>query len=336
MKKLLVLVLLALAAMPVMASEISDLLLSSTGTLYTISSEVPEPGTSDASVVLVLTERQGDVTKREIVPASNVRGAHLNGLLGYDAESGTLFVFWMQHFGYLYNELFFVTRNSEGQWSEPSSFGMPHNDRQNLRIAITHKVFDADNGEKVSGLTVHAAWWEFDTRTGHWAAQYLMLPIENGNVKDISQLDLDGFLASDTSTNTPNAEASVFPHPLLTTSAQQDSVVLVFANAYSGGLSQVRITPTRGIAAEGRIRIPVGKRETGYRTPQLPVAANATLQGVFGTRDLTAMYTIEDGALRYVMLQPEGWSQSKTITLDEQVTSNVAVSALRRMVAEQQ
>jgi hypothetical protein len=337
MKKLLVLVLLALAALPALAGEISDLLLSSTGTLYTISSEVPEPGTSEASMVLVLTERNGEVTKREIVPASNARGAHLNGLLGYDAESGTLFVFWIQHFGYLYNELFFVARNSEGHWSEPSSFGLPHNSRQNLRIAITRKVADSDGGEPTTGLTVHATWWEFDNRTGHWGAQYLMLPIEDGEVKDGSQLDLNEFLAGNTDLDASQAaDPSVIAHPLLTSTAKQDSVILVFANEHTGRLSQVRITPTRGIAAEGRIRIPVGKRELGYRAPMLPVTADAKLDGVFDDRGLSAVYTIDNGILRYAMRHQEGWAEAKSISLDDQVTSNVAVGALQRMVAEQQ
>ena len=336
MKKLLVLVLLVLAATPLAAAEISDVLLSSTGTLYTISSEVPEAGTSEASMVLVLTERHGEVTKSEVVPASNVRGTHLNGLLGYDAESGTLFVFWIQHFGYLYNELYFVARDSEGHWSEPSSFGLPHNNRQNLRIAITRKVADSDGGEPTNGLTVHATWWEFDNRTGHWGAQYLMLPIENGAVRDGSQLDLGGFLSGNVDADAPEADPSVLQHPLLTTSSKQDSVILVFANPHSGLLSQVRITPTRGIAAEGRIRIPVGKRELGYRAPMLPVAANAHLDGVFNDRGLAAVYTVDDGILRYAMRNEEGWAEAKSITLDEQITSSTAVGALRRLVAEHQ
>jgi hypothetical protein len=335
MKKLLVL--LALVALPLSAAtEISDILLSSSGTLYTIASEAPAiDSPSEAARHLVVTERNGDVTRREIVPASMVRGTHLNGLLGYDSQSGTLFVFWIQHFGYLYNQLLFCTRDKEGHWSEATSFGSPYNFRENLRIAVTHKVADPDGGEPTEGLTVHATWWEFDTQTGREAAQYRMLPIENGRVVDASEVNLDEFLAYTSATNSPDADPSVLKHPLLSASREQNSVVLVYADAQTGSFSQVRITPTRGISAEGRIRIPVGKRETGFRAPQLIVGANARLEGVFGEHGRTAMYTVGDGALHYAMLHGEGWSEPHAIAIDEQVTSEAALNALRRMVAEQ-
>lgn len=335
MKKLLVLVLLCFAATPLFAAaEISDILLSSTGTLYTISSETPAAGEqSESAAYLVLTERTGDVTKREIVPASNVRGSHFNALLGYDAESGTLFVFWIQHFGYLYNQLLFCTRDSDGTWSEASSFGSPYNFRQNLRIAVTRKVADAEGGDPQDGLTVHATWWEFDTHTGREAAQYRMLPIENGRVVDASDVNLDEFLAPDTKSNSPDADPTVLKHPLLTSSPQQDHVVLVFGNPRSGAFSKVRITPTRGIALEGRIRIPVGKRENGFPAPKFTVDSESRLEGVFGSS--TALYTVSEGLLRYVMLGAEGWSEERRVALDEQITGSAAISALRRMVAEQ-
>ena len=336
MKKLLVA--LVLVATPLSAAtQISDILLSSTGTLYTIASEKPAEGSgSEASMHLVLTERTGDVTKTEIVPASKVRGTHLNSLLGYDSESGTLFVFWIQHFGYLYNELLLCTRDRNGNWSDATSFGSPYNYRENLRIAFTQKVTDPESKTPMHGLTVHVTWWEFDSQTGREAAQYRMLPIVDGRVVDAVDVNLDEFLAYDMSTNTPDADPTVLKHPLLSTARDQNSVVLVFADARSGSFSQVRITPTRGVAAEGRIRIPVGKRETGYQAPRLSIAGESRLEGVFGEQGRTAFYTISKDGLRYVMLRANGWSEPRTITLDEQITSTAALSALHRMLAEQQ
>jgi hypothetical protein len=337
MKKLAVLVLLVLVAAPLSAAnEISDMLLSSTGTLYTISSEKPAADSaSQATEYLVLTERRGEETKREIVKPSDVRGTHLNSLLGYDAESGTLFVFWIQHFGFLYNQLLFATRDSNGNWSEASTFGSPYNYRENLRIAVTRKVADPRGLQPTDGLTVHATWWEFDSRTGRQAAQYRMLPIVDGRVVDASELNLDEFLPYTLDTNNPDADPTVLKHPLLQTSPQQDSVSLVFGNLHSGSFSKVRITPTRGVVVEGRIRIPVGKREGGFKAPQIGVSADARLEGVFGDHGQTALYTLSPSMLQYVMLGAEGWSEPHTVTLDEQITGSAAVSALHRMVAEQ-
>lgn len=335
MKKLLILLAL-LVALPLSAgTEISDILLSSSGTLYTVASEVPPADAkSDALMYLVLTERNGDTTKREVVPATNVRGAHLNALLGHDAKSGTLFVFWTLHFGYQYHELLFCTRDRDGNWSAPSTFGSAYNERLNLRIAVTNKVTNPEGGDPVDGLTVHATWWEYDTQ-GRQAAKYRMLPIENGQVKDASDLNLSEFLAYDTVNNTPNANPALLKQPLLSSSAKQDSVLLVFANTQSGAFSQVRITPTLQVGAEGRIRIPVGKREKGYKAPDLNVEADSRLEGVFDDHGLKAMYAINDSAMHYVTPTVEGWSESRTVALDEQISSNTAVSALRKMVSEQ-
>jgi hypothetical protein len=244
-------------------------------------------------------------------------------------------VFWTQHFGFLYNQLLFCTRDANGNWSETMSFGSPYNYRENLRIALTRKVAHPDGGEATNGLTIHATWWEFDTQTGRESAQYRMLSIENGRLIDAAQVDLDQFLPHDTTTDTPDADPTVLKHPLLSASREQDSVVLVFADERTGAFSQVRFTPTRGIVAEGRIRIPVGKRETGYRAPQLNIGSNSRLEGVFGEHGRTAFYTVGEGVLRYVMMRPNGWSEPRTITIDEQITSNAALTALKRMVAEQ-
>ena len=62
--------------------------------------------------------------RREIVPATMERGKHINPVLGYDAESGTLFVFWILPRSH-YNQLLFVTRDSAGNWSAPTSSALP-------------------------------------------------------------------------------------------------------------------------------------------------------------------------------------------------------------------
>ncbi|HYC58477.1 MAG TPA: hypothetical protein VEK79_02830, partial [Thermoanaerobaculia bacterium] len=183
------------------------------------------------------------------------------------------------------------------------------------------------------GLTVHATWWELDAYTGRQAAQYRMMPIENGRVVDPTDVDLNEFLSFQPTPNVSEADPSVLKHPLLFASPEQDSVTLVFANWRSGNFSKVRITPTRGIALDGRIRIPVGKRETGFPAPtRFAVDSSSRLDGIFGNR--TAFYTTSDGLLRYVMLGAEGWSEERSVTLDEHIDDRAAVSALQRMIAE--
>jgi hypothetical protein len=331
MKKLLVL--LALFALPLFAgtAEVREVLLTSGGELYSIASEAPPEGTSDATMHLVLTERRGDQSIREIVPATTERGQHVNPLLGYDSETGTLFVFWIQHLGSLYNQLLFVTRDSSGRWSEPTEFGSPYNYRENLRVAMTHKVAGPDGTSSV-GLSIHATWWEFDTRTALESAQYRMLTIESGHVTDVAELDLGQFIDKDR-TGAQDIDRTVLKYPMLTTSSTQDSVLLTFGAFETRSFSDVRITPQ--IKAEGRLRVPIGKRDSSFSAPRLRMAADSVLEGVFSDKSTLAFYTTIDNALHYTILKNGQWSEARVIALDEQITSSAAVSALRKMVTEQ-
>ena len=208
------------------------MILSPTGTLYTISSEVPAADSeSKASKHLVVTARRGDEIRREIVPASTESGSHTNGLLGYDPESGTMFVFWVQHFGFLYNQLLFCARDSDGTWSEATAFGSPYNYRENLRVAVTRKVTD-DNGEQTAALSIHATWWELSTSTGTASAQYWMLSDRKrpGRRCDRSRSARVRRSVRRAGTRPEDVDPNVFKHPQIVSSPQQDSVSLVFGD----------------------------------------------------------------------------------------------------------
>jgi hypothetical protein len=334
MKRLLVL--LGLLALPLFAAatESTEVLLTSAGDLFSIASEAPAEGSaSQATMHLVLTEQRNDQIVREIVPATMERGKHTNPLLGYDDESGTLFVFWIQHVGAIYNQLFFATRDRDGSWSAPTEFGNPYNVRENLRVAMTRKVTGADDASSEAGLSIHATWWEFDTRTRRESAQYHMLSIENGRVVDVAELDLGQFVDHKVF-GVAGFEASTLKHPMIASSSKQDSVLLTFGSVDTGSFTQVRITPK--FKGEARLRVPGGKRVGGFGAPRMAVNAGSSLEGVFSeTSNTLALYTVVEGAVRYAILNNEQWSETRSIVLDERVSSSLAISALKKMVAEQ-
>lgn len=336
MKKLLLTLALLVFPLTAAATELSDMILSSTGTLFTISSEAPAAGSeSHASMQLVLTERHGDTIKREVVPATTISGSHTNGLLGYDPESGTMFVFWVQHVGIRYNQLLFAARDRDGQWSEATTFGSPLNYRENLRVAITRKVVDED-GQITAALSLHATWWEFNTATGAESPQYWMLPIEDGKVVDPTDVDLDEFIDPFVASGGADLDPSVFRHPQILSSTDQDNVSLVFGDPAARRFLRVRFTPTKGVRAEGRLRVPVGRGDGGFKAPQFRVAADGRMDGVFGARNRVAFYTVVDKHLEYVILNEGQWSDRMVIALDQQISESAAVGALHRMITEQQ
>ncbi|MGN6186728.1 MAG: hypothetical protein ACTHQM_24090 [Thermoanaerobaculia bacterium] len=335
MKKLLLFV--ALLSLPVIASA-GDTLLTPTGTLFTIDTEVtsgPVDITTVADSHLFLTLRQGTETKKEMIPATLVDGSHTDATMAYDADSGMLFVFWIHSKSITGSELLFASRDANGAWSEPTQFGGRVFDlRKNLRIAVTRKYYDEDEKVLRSGISVHAAWWEWDTHLGEWFAQYQMLTIVNGVVAEApAALDLREIARADMEPATETVTSDALSQPLLFTSPKQDSVLVVFGDEKTQKIHEVRVNPFKA-KAEGRLRVPVGRREGASTTPTLVVAPQGRMEGLYGDNDRMAFFTTDKDALRYVVMKDGAWSESQQITLDSQITAGAAVDALRRLVSE--
>jgi hypothetical protein len=335
MKKLIVLV--ALLFVPLLAAaQQGDALLTREGTLYSVQFERAEdhPEVETVSTAyLTLTTRQGETVTREIVPVTQTeKGEHFNAAIAYDADSGMLFLFWIHHSSLVANQLMFVSRDANGVWGEARSFGALYDHRKNLRIAVTRKFEDAE-GQLQSGLSVHLAWWEFDFTSAKSSARYALATIENGTVADIQQLDLVKFLPKDLVEAQEPVNESVISQPLLFPAAKQDSVLLVYGDPESGTMHTLRVRP-KVVANGGRLRVPGGKRETGFKSPTLD-AGVSRLEGIYGDDDRMAFYVNEGGKMRYVVLKGGNWSDAQAVSLDERLSSSTAVDALRRLVNEQ-
>lgn len=336
MKKLLVLI--ALMFLPLFAAAADvQTLLAPDGTLYTVDlKEEAATQKSDAAIRLRLTTRRGTDVIREVVPATMVAGAHADATLAYDAQSGILYIFWLHHTGMLQNKLMFASVDSEGVWSEATTFGQPFDYRENLSIAVTRDVF-TENG-KEPGITVHASWWEMDTHTGKEGAKYAILALENGKVAAISYLDLDQFLPSGKSDHVPTMtaeELTVLRQPVISVSSKQDSVLVTFGDIKRERLHRVRVSPFRPPVADGRIRIPVGKREGETGAPRFAAASNSNMSAIQGDHDRLAFYVSDDQKVRYVLLRDGAWSNAREIALDGQLSAAAAIDAIRRLVNEQ-
>ena len=336
MKKLIVAV--ALLFVPLLAgAQQGDALLTRDGTLYAVQFERAEEHPEVEAVseaYLTLTARRGETLTREIVPVTKTeKGTHFNPAIAYDADSGMLFVFWIHHSSMLSNQLMFVSRDAQGVWGEARSFGALYDHRKNLRLAVTRKFENAD-GQLQSGLSVHLTWWEFDFTNAKASARYALATIDDGRVADIQQLDLTSFVPKHLSEAAEPINETVLNQPLLFPDAKQDSVLLVFGDFRSGTMQTVRIRP-KVVVNGGRLRVPGGKRERGFRSPTLDVADSSRLEGLYGDDDRMAFYTKDEGRMRYVVLKDGAWSTAHSIALDEQLSSGTAVDALRRLVNEQ-
>lgn len=340
MKKLILVA--ALLFVPLLASaQQQDALLTPDGTLYTVQFERTEEHpdvVAESSAYLRLTARRGDDVQSEIIPSTLERGGNYNPTIAYDAQSGMLFVFWIHNQGMILNQLMFTSRTADGTWSEARVFGGGYYDqRKNLRIAVTRKFRDEDDRIR-SGLSVHLVWWELNTTTGKSSAKYAMASILGGNIVDFLPLDLSEFVAPADVASAPDALAGdmvnkdFLSQPVLFTTPAQESVVLLFGDLETATMNQVRITP-RKIIADGRLRVPGGRREGGFRAPALD-AANARVEGVYVDSNRVALYFVNDDKLRYLLFDGKAATDPFAITLDEHLSAASAVDALRRLVNE--
>ncbi len=337
MKKLLVLVALILTPLFAAAEDVQTLL-APNGTLYTVEmKEEAATEKTEAALRLVLTTRRGTEVTREVVPATYAAGAHANATLAYDAQSGVLYIFWLHYKGTLENRLLFSSVDAEGVWSEATTFGDPFDYRENLSIAVTRDVITSE-GDVQTGITVHAAWWEMDTHSGDKGAKYAILALENGKVAEINYLDLSEFIPAPNGAHTPSLtteELAVLRKPVMSLSSKQDSVLLTFGDIARERLHRVRVSAFKPPKADGRIRIPVGKREGGAGAPRFGAAANSTMGAVQGDHDRLAFYVRDEQKVHYVLLREGEWSESREIALDGQLTAAAAIDAIRRLVNEQ-
>ena len=319
------------------------LLLTNDGTLYTIESAYSEDlGIQSASTqVLVLTTRDDqDNTTTTIVPETLLGGSHTNPALAYDSGSKSLFVFWQRAVSNgMSSDLVFCSY-SNGKWSEATSVdSAKYHYSRNIQIAVTHKVDQIDekgNHTSAKALTVHAVWWE-DRPTSSlnpWA-RYAMLSIENGLLTDIQVADLSLFTDVSKDVATPHDEDfnnEVLRHPAIFESAAHDSVDVLFGDIVSNNMHRVTIVPTLKIAADGRLRIPVGVKDSGIAAPKFRSDSDARVTAIAGDKDKVVLYSNTKNGVSYVTYADGVWSPQRTLAVDGKMSADAAVEVLRRMV----
>jgi hypothetical protein len=332
--------LLALAALlfPLMAfadaATDRDVILAFDGTLYTAESVAPE--TSPYARILMLTVQNGDQRTQVQVPASLSGGSNIHPTLAYDSGSNTLFIFWESATSSgLSSELRFCSYQN-GRWGTPKSLDpVALTLRQNLRIGVTTKTEKTDADGTVTlipEVNVHAVWWQDDG--ARKIARYAMLTIAEGDVKSVYISDASDFMASrptGPAAETP-ANADLIRYPAVLESAAHETVDIVFGDLTTTAMHRVTIKPIA--VTDGRLRIPIGRGDTGLPVVRAIVNGAQTAVSAISTGpDNLAFYFGTEDAVKYFVLKGGKWS-SQSIALGT-VTRDTAVDALRRMLSSE-
>jgi hypothetical protein len=330
MKRLLLLLLLLVPTLAVSADR--DILLTPRGTVYSVETAYAAPDVSTtSSQFLLLTEDTGGKRRSTAIPESLTGGFNARPALAYDETSDTLFVFWERASNFFLREMM-LGSYQKGKWNGATSAdSKPFRMRYNLRVAVTrtYEQVEKDGTVKVlPGLTVHALWWE--DSGARQEARYAMMTVENGAVSDIQTRSLTDFVT--TSGLEPvdgSLDPEVLRHPMLVETAGRGSVDVLFGELATNQLHRITLKPV----SDGRIRIPIGRRETRYPSPHMRVGADAHLSAIASDGDGLAIYVPSETEVTFVTFEGGQWSEARTVKLHDGLSAEAAVEALRKMVA---
>lgn len=337
MKRLLLLFVLLFVVPAAFAQSSSNVLLTNGGVLYRVVAERIEEqadvhAPSGSYIALTMTEPDA-ATKRLIIPATLSGGWNSEPALAYDDDSDTVFIFWQYSVNPMASELRFISLDRNGNWSLPNTFEMAsYRFRRNLRIALTHvageKEGNSSNISPVAEINVHATWWE-SSASGE-RARYAMLTLHKGEVA-IQVHDLSDFVGKSSPSYDVSEDFSreLFRQPAIFESPENDSVDVVFGDLQTNSFHRVTISPI----GNGRIRVPVGKGGKDFGPPAgFTMNSYTRIEAISPHPDRLIFYFEEDGTIRYLVYRNNEWSAMRKITLEEGMTRDMAVSAMRGLV----
>lgn len=337
--------LLALLLVPVLATAQADreLLLTPDGTMFSVERATNHANLqADAMSYLVLSIRRDGPPVREVIPVTLSAGSHMNPALAYDSETGMLFMFWERAQSLVSRELLLATRDRDGNWSDSVAFGSGGNVyRSNLRIAVTRKVDVVpanDDPFVMAGVSVHAVWWEHNRFDDSEQAQYAIFSIYEGEIR-YEQHSMASLLTTlekrDPQPVPEGFDREVLRHPAVFSAATSDSVDVVFGDTQTNGFHRLRIRPGKRYS-DARVHIPLGRKETHFPSPSFGAASNSARVGTInGDPDRIAFFTRDPNAVSYVTYKNNRWSAPQSIALDEQVSGEAAVDAIRRLLNDE-
>jgi hypothetical protein len=339
MKRLLLLLTVLLAVPAAFAQSNGAVVLTSKGTLYTASvkwsDQNPEVNAASATYI-ALTVREPDAAARElIVPATLAAGANSSPSIAWNEDTDTLYVFWQYMANAMSSELRFTSLDRDGKWTAPSSFeNAAYHLRHNLRIALTRKstVENEEDGttSTIADVNVHATWWE-KTGAGE-RARYALLSFDEEGAVSLQTHDLNEFVGTKLEKPFEVGEKfnrEILRHPAIFEAANGESVDVIFGDVDTNAFHRVKL----GVKAQARVRIPVGRGDRVFGAPgDFAAAANGSIDAISPHDDRIVFFFEDKGSIKYLVNRDDSWSSVRSILLNDGVTRDTALGAIRRFV----
>jgi hypothetical protein len=321
-----------------------DILLTDQGVLYTVESRFTEDLeiTSESLKVLQLSIQQGDKVETILVPATLTGGNNSNAALTYDTESQTLFVIWQRTPSPRLSSDLLIVSFKDGKWSPPVSIdNAAFEIRYNLRIATTRFLIEQQPDGTVArkqGFVIHVVWW---AETGHGETPgYAMIAFDNGAVRSIQTADLVSLLGpyrnpGEVVELDPEFDLDLFRNPAIFESITHDAVEMIFADMGTNRFQRMAIRPIR---ADGVLTPPIGIWQGAFGPPKMfrDVVESSRISILPGADPSKMIFHYRTATtVDYLSVSGSTWSERRSIALNDRVSAETAVEALRRLITSQ-
>lgn len=260
------------------------------------------------SVKLDLMRRSGDTRTAVRVPGTEDPVTESQARLAWDSATGALFVMWRHG-----DEIRVARRGADGAWS---SFTVAKGTSlEGLQFVLTRSA---------NTTLLHGAWWSGET------AEYALVALDGAQVLSTSVTKLDE-LANLRVAATEPEDTGAAVHPPLAMTRAVDGVDVAYGAPRSTAITYVSIRPEK-FHGDARMWRPSGRH--GHRSDPAGLTSLSTApvrSFIVGGR--VVLYT-PDAHFRYVVHENGRWTPIRMLALDDTLTSEELVLALRRSVIE--
>jgi hypothetical protein len=339
----------ALLALPAASRAEERALLTSNGTLHTITSGravdlgVESQAQSPENTVLewVSQAQDGTITSG-IIPGTDSSSVKRGLNAAFDEQTQTLVLMWTEDYSGYTQVRVGVLR--EGAWTNSGLLPSTGISKAfNPQMVISHQpVFHLDDHDQqvwTTRSTLAIVWWE-EAQVGQARFATLALDENQFDPRDLAVYDLPGLLGTSGDVSYDGVPSGAYLYPALQADGLGGALVVAFADLHDQLEKIVRISfpedqgkpsdttsvqwkrrhiPIVGVAAEG----PVARM-----TPML--ALNASPDSGVGTSIGSGYrpthYWRDGGALKYTRLDGADWSPVRSVAIDDVMTWDKALA----------
>jgi len=335
MKRAMTLCAALLVTMAMVASAgTSNIALGPDGTLYRLEAV-------DGKLAITVERPQQESSRIDVPQATAANASSL--LLAVDPATGTLVTVWQQTLSPYFSWIMLATWH-DGTWFGPIAVA-----GQNGNVAVhpsllVHDtkltVTDEDGTVTVAGIEsrIHLAWWQDPEADDGGRAYYASTVLDENGVPDLEQWTPISMrsLAPWGYSCSLGEDPSGLTYPRLFVDAQSGDPHLIFTDLPNCMFGIVRLSeePDPGDDEEPatsqrrRNVIVFGLRKMVFIKPGLPLN-DADFE--VGHNLSIALYWNTGGAVQYITLDDDNWSDIKTLKIGERLSREDAINLVRRL-----